>query len=205
MLKKYLGNLILYEIMELAERDWEQELLNRKKNNLYYNEYELVNILGNLIKTFSLLQSKKITHRDVKPQNIMIINRKLKICDFGNARILKRDGIIIQRVRGSELFMSPILFKAYRARMSSVKHNTYKSDVFSLGMCIFLAAALSYVENNLIREIYDMNAIKRVLNNFLEQRYSQNFINILLLMLQVEENKRPDFAELELLFHANFN
>ena len=205
MLKKYLGNLILYEIMELAERDWEQELLNRKKNNLYYNEYELVNILGNLIKTFSLLQSKKITHRDVKPQNIMIINRKLKICDFGNARILKRDGIIIQRVRGSELFMSPILFKAYRARMSSVKHNTYKSDVFSLGMCIFLAAALSYAGPNLIREIYDMNAIKRVLNNFLEQRYSQNFINILLLMLQVEENKRPDFAELELLFHANFN
>jgi tRNA A-37 threonylcarbamoyl transferase component Bud32 len=204
-LKNNLGNLVLYEIMELAERDWEQELLNRKKNNLYYNEYELVNILGNLIKTFSLLQSKKITHRDVKPQNIMIINRKLKICDFGNARILKRDGIIIQRVRGSELFMSPILFKAYRARMSSVKHNTYKSDVFSLGMCIFLAAALSYAGPNLIREIYDMNAIKRVLNNFLEQRYSQNFINILLLMLQVEENKRPDFAELELLFHANFN
>ena len=204
-LKNNLGKLVLYEIMELAERDWEQELSNRKKNNLFYNEYELVNILGNLIKTFSLLQSKHITHRDVKPQNIMIINGKLKICDFGNARILKRDGVIIQRVRGSELFMSPILFKAYRARMNSVKHNTYKSDVFSLGICIFLAAALSYGGPNLIREIYDMNVIRKVLNNFLEKRFSQNFINILLLMLQVEENKRPDFAELELIFQAYFN
>ena len=135
----------------------------------------------------------------------MIINGKLKICDFGNARILKRDGVIIQRVRGSELFMSPILFKAYRARMNSVKHNTYKSDVFSLGICIFLAAALSYGGPNLIREIYDMNVIRKVLNNFLEKRFSQNFINILLLMLQVEENKRPDFAELELIFQAYFN
>ena len=98
--------------MELAERDWEQELSNRKKNNLYYSEYELVNILGNLIKTFSLLQSKHITHRDVKPQNIMIFKGKLKICDFGNVRILKRDGVIIQKIRGGELFMSPILFKA---------------------------------------------------------------------------------------------
>ena len=204
-LKNNLGNLVLYEIMELAEKDWEQEISSRKKNNLYYTEYELVNILGNLIKTFSLLQSKHITHRDVKPQNMMIINGKLKICDFGNARILKRDGVIIQRVRGSELFMSPILFKAYRARMNSVKHNTYKSDVFSLGMCIFLAAAMSYGGPNLIREIYDMNIIKKVLNNFLEQRFSQNFINILLLMLQVEENKRPDFAELELIFQTYFN
>jgi tRNA A-37 threonylcarbamoyl transferase component Bud32 len=204
-LKNNLGNLVLYEIMELAERNWEQELSTRKKNNLYYTEYELVNILGNLIKTFSLLQSKHITHRDVKPQNIMIINGKLKICDFGNGRILKRDGVIIQRIRGSELFMSPILFKAYRAGMKSVKHNTYKSDVFSLGMCIFLAAALSYGGPNLIREIYDMNVIKRVLNNVLEQRFSQNFINILLLMLQVEENKRPDFAEIELIFQAYFN
>lgn len=204
-LKNNLGNFVLYEIMELAERDWEQELSSRKKNNLYYSEYELATILGNLIKTFSLLQSKHITHRDVKPQNIMIINGKLKICDFGNARILKKDGVIIQRIRGSELFMSPILFKAYRARMSSVKHNTYKSDVFSLGMCIFLAAALSYAGPNLIREIYDMEVIKRVLNNFLEQRFSQNFINILLLMLQVEENKRPDFAELELIFQTYFN
>ena len=204
-LKNNLGNLVLYEIMELAERDWEQELSNRKKNNLYYFEYELVNILGNLIKTFSLLQSKHITHRDVKPQNIMIINGKLKICDFGNVRILKRDGVIIQKIRGSELFMSPILFKAYRARMKSVKHNTYKSDVFSLGMCVFLAAALSYGGPNLIREVYDMNVIKRVLNNFLEQRFSQNFINILLLMLQVEEDKRPDFAQLELIFQTYFN
>ena len=111
--------------MELAERDWEQELSNRKKNNLYYSEYELVNILGNLIKTFSLLQSKHITHRDVKPQNIMIFKGKLKICDFGNVRILKRDGVIIQKIRGGELFMSPILFKAYRARMISVNNTTF--------------------------------------------------------------------------------
>lgn len=196
-LKNNLGNLVLYEIMELAERDWEQELSNRKKNNLFYTEYEMVNILGNLIKTFSLLQSKHITHRDVKPQNIMIINGKLKICDFGNARILKRDGVIIQRVRGSELFMSPIVFKGYHSGKSHIRHNAFKSDVYSLGICFFLAASLSFDGPNIIREIYDNKVIDRILKQYLGKKYSQNLINLISTMLQVDENKRPDFNSLE--------
>ena len=197
--KNDLGNLIFYEIMELAEKDWEKEILERKNNKLYYNEFKLIDILKNLVKALSLLQSRKITHRDIKPQNIMIINGKFKICDFGNVRILKKDGNIIQRIRGSELFMSPILFKGYRAKMPSVKHNTYKSDVFSLGMCIFFAASLTYESLGIIREIYDMNIIKKVLDKYLGQRYTQNFINIIYIMLQVEEKNRPDFNQLETL------
>ena len=45
-----------------------------------------------------------------------------------------------------------------------------------------------------------MNTIRRVLNQYLGRRYSQNFINILFTMLQVEERKRPDFNQLEIMF-----
>jgi len=30
--------------------------------------------------------------------------------------------------------MSPIVFKAYHAGLKQIQHNTFKSDVFSLGM-----------------------------------------------------------------------
>ena len=130
----------------------------------------------------------------------MIVNGTFKICDFGNAKILKKQGVIVQRIRGSELFMSPIVFKGYHSGVLQIKHNTFKSDVFSLGMCIFFAACLSYDGPISIREIYDMNTIKKVLNKFLSKRYSPNFINILFTMLQVEEKKRPDFNQLELIF-----
>ena len=189
-----------YEIMELAEIDWDQEIERRGQLRLYYPEYELMNIMYQIVHTFSLLQQNHITHRDIKPQNIIIVNGKYKIIDFGNARILKRDGLVIQRIRGSEMYMSPVMFKAYHSKMPRVKHNTYKSDVFSLGMCFLLAATLSYTPLNTIREIYDMNIICKVIRYYLCQRYSENVYNILVYMLQVEENSRPDFIQLEYLF-----
>ena len=189
-----------YEIMELAEKDWEQEIIRRRNNSLFYQEYELMEIFKKLVRTFSLLQNQNITHRDIKPQNIMIVNGKLKISDFGNSRILKKSNIIIQKIRGSEMFMSPILFKSYRAGIPSVKHNTFKSDVFSLGMCFFFAASLSYAALSKIRQVYKFELICKTVNHYLSKRYSKKLINLLLTMLEVEENKRPDFNQLEIVF-----
>ena len=197
--KNHFGTNYFYELMELAEKDWEQEILDRQKTQLYYQEYELMEIFRHLIKTFSSLQTIHFTHRDIKPQNIMIVNGQFKICDFGNGRFLKKEGHVIQKIRGSELFMSPIVFKGYRSGMPTIKHNTFKSDVFSLGMCFLFAASLNYRYLNMIREIYDMNVIKKILNQNLGKRYSQNLIDLIFKMLQIEENKRPDFNELEIL------
>ena len=133
-----------YEIMELAEIDWDEEILFRGKYHYYYQENDLMAIMRQIVETFSLLQKNHITHRDIKPQNIMIVDGKFKICDFGNARILKKEGYVIQRIRGSEMYMSPVLFKGFHAKMAQVKHNTFKSDVFSLGMCFLLAASSEY-------------------------------------------------------------
>ena len=189
-----------YEIMELAEVDWEQEIINRGQIHLYYEEDELFEIMRQIVKTCCLLQKNHITHRDIKPQNIMIVKGKFKICDFGNARILKREGMVVQRIRGSEMYMSPIMFRGYHSNLSQVKHHTFKSDVFSLGMCFLLAAALSYNPLNKIREIYDNNVIRKIINNYLGNRYSQKIYNIIFSMLQIEEYFRPDFVQLEALF-----
>ena len=188
---------IYYVLMELANIDWENEIKKRSETKKYYTEGELNQILNQLITSFSLLQKNNITHRDIKPQNILIVNDTYKICDFGEAKIISTDGVIQQSIRGTELYMSPILFKALNSRQKKVVHNTYKSDVFSLGMCILLAATLTFQSLYDIRELDNMENMKNILVKYLIAKYSYNFVGTLLKMLEVNENSRPDFIELE--------
>ncbi len=193
---------IYYVLMELASSDWEKEIKKRSESKKYYTEGELMQILTQLITSFAHLQKNNITHRDIKPQNILIVNNIYKICDFGEAKIISTDGVIQQSIRGTELYMSPILFKALNNRQKKVIHNTYKSDVFSLGMCILLAATLTFQSLYDIRELDNMENVKNILVKYLIAKYSYNFVGTLLKMLEVNENSRPDFIELESIING---
>ena len=191
---------LYFELMEKAERDWNSEISYRSQKEMFYTEKEIINIIDQLIGTLSLLEQNHITHRDIKPQNILVFKGIYKLSDFGEIRVLERDGLIVQRVRGSELYMSPILFNGLHKNLIQVKHNTYKSDVFSLGMCLFYALSLTYSGVDSIREISDMNIIREILFKFLGKRYSSNLILFILSMLEVDEKKRDNFIELEKKF-----
>ena len=186
-----------YVIMELAETDLEKEINKRRSYNRFYAEEELLNFILQMVKTLSLMEKNNITHRDVKPQNILLTKGLYKLCDFGETKIISGVGPILQAVRGSELYMSPILFYAYNRNVPNVLHNTYKSDVFSLGMCALLVAALTVRPLCDIREIKNMVTIETIVINSLVNRYSKKMINLILKMLEIDENIRMDFIQLE--------
>ena len=190
-----------FELLELGEKDWEKEIVERSKTNNYYTEKELFDIASGLITTLSLLQQNHITHRDIKPQNVIIVHDHYKLSDYGEVRNMRGDGLIVQRVRGSELYMSPILFNGLRKKLPTIKHITYKSDVFSLGMCLLFAATLSFNATDEIREKNDMKEIKTILIKYLNNRYSYKFIHFIYSMLQNEERLRPDFIEMEKIMY----
>ena len=186
-----------YVIMELAETDLEKEINKRRSYNRFYTEEELLNFILQLVKTLALMEKNSITHRDVKPQNILLTKGLYKLCDFGETKIISGIGPILQAVRGSELYMSPILFYAYNRNVPNVLHNTYKSDVFSLGMCTLLVASLSVRPLCDIREIKNMVTIETIIINNLVNRYSKKMINLILKMLEIDETLRMDFLQLE--------
>ena len=190
-----------YVLMELANIDWEKEIKKRKENKEYYTEGELFDILKQLTETFSLLQKNHITHRDIKPQNVLIVNGVYKVCDFGEAKVIDGCDVIRQTIKGTELYMSPIIFRALNKKQNQLVHNTYKSDVFSLGMCILLAATLTFQSLYDIREVNNMEVIINTVGNYIYQNYSKKIVDILVKMLQIEEQKRPDFIELERIFN----
>ena len=194
---------VMYVLMELASTDWEKEILSRHNKNKYYTEKELMEIISSLITTFAQLQKENISHRDIKPQNILIFkdSNTYKLADFGEAKELLGDDRPTERqtLRGTELYMSPILFHALRSRkiIKYVKHNTYKSDLFSFGLCCLFAATLCFESLYDIRELNNNTAIKYIIQKYLENKYSNVVINIICNMLDVNEDSRNDFIEME--------
>ena len=93
--------------------------------------------------------------------------------------------------------MSPLLFNGLRTGQIDIKHNTYKSDVYSLGLCLLYAATTCDKKLFEIRRLIEMEKIKNFVNNNLKDNYSEKFINIIISMLEIHEEKRPDFLELE--------
>ena len=200
----------LYVLMELATSDWEKEIAERKRTNNYYSEYDLMSILFSLVKSLSILQQKNISHRDIKPQNILIFKdkktgeKKYKLADFGEAKELMGDNPTEkQTLRGTELYMAPILFYALRARkkMKYIQHNTYKSDVFSFGLCALFAATLGFNSLYDVRELKSNISIFVVVEKYLRFKYSDNVVNIISKMLDLNENSRCDFIQLEKEFN----
>ena len=193
---------VIYVLMELAKTDWEREILTRKKDKNYYSEVELMTILSSLINTFAELQKQNISHRDIKPQNILVFNNGVyKLADFGEAKQLYKDLTPTnkQTLRGTELYMSPILFSALRSNkgIKYINHNTYKSDVFSFGLCALFAATLSFEIIYNVRELNNNVSIHVVIEKYLSKRYSYDIINFISNMLDINETTRKDFIEIQ--------
>ena len=200
VLFKYLDmtTYLLFVLMEKAETDWNSEINRRKKENINYTEEELINIMKQLVNVFAYFQKNNIVHRDIKPQNILIFDdNKYKISDLGEAKNTNNINKMAT-LKGNQFFMSPNLFFALKNNGNQkVKHNIFKSDVFSLGFCFLYAMALDLKLIKSIREITSMNEIISIIKQFgLEDKYSNKFINIIYKMIQVDENKRCDFVEL---------
>jgi serine/threonine protein kinase len=197
---------VMYVLMDLASTDWEKEILTRQKTRNYYSKIELFTILKSLISTFAELQRKNISHRDIKPQNILVFHDEnaYKIADFGFAKVCigMNRNTNKQTIRGTELYISPLLFHALRKKcgVGSVEHNAYKSDVYSFGYCALFAASLCYEVLYDIRESVSMGNVRNVVERYIGKRYSGKFVELIMGMLEVNEKMRGYFIEMERLF-----
>ena len=207
---------VLYVLMDLAEKDWEMEINERQKQKRYYKEKELISILKQLSSALFLLQKKSIAHRDIKPENILLFkttektginnnNTIYKLCDFGEAKDFAYIRSKKQKtLRGTELYMSPLLYDGLMHDDSYVEHDAYKSDVFSLGCCMIIAMNLNFDIILEIRKIKEQKEIKEFLEKRLNGKYSNKLVDIVMKMINFNEKERIDFIQLENLIEKNF-
>ncbi len=187
---------IIYILTEIADHDWGKEIKERANKKKYYEEEELITILKYLADCMLFLQKKSISHRDIKPQNILKFNDTFKLADFGEAKKINDIKRKMSTIRGTEHYMSPQLFNGLTNNLKNVIHNSYKSDVYSLGLCFFYAASLNHSILIGIRECFEEKDVNKILRKYLNDRYSEKFISLLEKMLSIDEDLRLDFLDL---------
>ena len=191
--------------MELSEGDWDKEIKKKLSERKNYSEKELIDILYQLSSALLYIQEKyKISHRDIKPQNILIFKGgKYKLADFGEAKEAKVSKQI-NTLKGTELYMSPLLYNGLKHERNDVNHNPFKSDVFSLGFCFLYASALNFNLLYEVRDVLDNKSINIILHKFLSKFYSEKLILLLASMLEIDEGKRYDFQTIKTYIEANY-
>ena len=187
----------IYVLMEKSKYDWDKEIKSHLSKRKIYSEKDLINILKQLTEALLFLKMNlNISHRDIKPQNILVFDdEKYKLADFGEAKEIKISKKL-NTLRGTELYMSPALYEGLKKDKNDVSHDTFKSDVFSLGFCFLYAAGLNYNLLYQVRDITDNKITENAITNHLKKKYSDNFIQIICKMLKIDEIQRFGFSEI---------
>ena len=195
----------LYVLMEIAKNDWDKEIKIRLRQRKNYTENELIEILKNLCNALLFMKNElKISHRDIKPQNILIFENGIyKLADFGEAKEVKIHKSV-NTLRGTELYMSPALYDGLKHNRDDVIHDPFKSDVFSLGFCFLYAATLNFNLLYEFREIKDGTMKETLLRKCITKNYSEKLYNIISGMLKDDEKLRYDFKKLNDVIAENY-
>jgi len=183
-------------VMEYFERgDLEDLIQYRKYRCERWEEVGLLALFEQLVDALEVLQSRKICHRDIKPQNIFVATDSLfKIGDFGVSRKEVCEGSSQRTLVGTPIYFSPLCAKAFFSgeiyHQGGVHHNMYKSDVFSLGLTFLRMATLKNVRG------LNSGAQDNIDIRIGQLAYSPQLQLLLRTMLTIEERHRPDFIQL---------
>lgn len=92
-------------------------------------------VIRQLLSAIAFMQTQRIIHKDLKPENIMLITDKnypdlpiVKIIDFGLSEIFSSHQISSTTVAGTAYYMSPQIFKP---------PFSFKADIWSIGVISF--------------------------------------------------------------------
>ena len=109
--------------MEFVEGNSLRDYMARGVN---FDEHDSVSIMAQLLDALQFAHQHAIWHRDIKPANIMVMsNGRIKLTDFGIARIESTDFTKTNVIMGTPGFIAPELYLG-----SDIDH---RIDVFSAG------------------------------------------------------------------------
>ncbi len=122
------GDLIQYIVMEYIEGITLKEFIERE-GSLRWKD--AVHFTLQILKGLQHAHDKGIVHRDIKPQNIMVLSDgTIKITDFGIARFSRSDQrTITDKAIGSVHYISP-----EQARGENIDE---KADIYSVGVMLY--------------------------------------------------------------------
>ena len=113
------------------------------------------------------IHSKRIVHRDIKLENILIdLNNNIKICDFGIGRILKNEKQLLYDKCGTPMYMAPEILLSSKTK----GYEGFPVDIWSSGISLYIMLSGTLPFNLKNNESSDMSEESN--NNNIELQYS---------------------------------
>ena len=114
-----------YIVMEFIEG---RELFEEMFEETSFTEEKAARITQKMLTSLNHMHHRHILHRDVKPENIMINERQVKLIDFGSSTRFNKNEKL-QEITGSCYYIAPeVLDGAYNE----------KCDIWSLGIILYI-------------------------------------------------------------------
>lgn len=183
--------------------DLEQEIKRRKRENNHFTDQELLKFFSDLLKGFKIMQENKLSHRDIKADNIFISDDgKLLIGDLGSSTMKKDSDVTLI---GTSFYLSPEVrynFMRFNGGLCGprVSYDPFLSDVWSLGITFFYMITFDKPQ-----EFLNQNTIAHAANDAIMKVKNPLIQDLLRNMLKIDPNERMDFIKLSNRFESNLN
>ncbi len=123
---------IAYIVMEFIKG---KELKNFFDANERFEVKETVRIMCELCDALHFAHEAGIIHRDIKPANVMIDSEgKVKLADFGVARITDADRTLTERTQAGTMIGTPAYMSPEQISGGDIDR---RSDIFSAGIVLY--------------------------------------------------------------------
>ncbi|KAL2509011.1 Protein kinase superfamily protein [Forsythia ovata] len=171
------------------------------KNFLYKNRKRklafkvVIQLSLDLSRGLSYLHSKKIVHRDVKAENMLLDpNRTLRIADFGVARVEAQNPKDMTGETGTLGYMAPEVLDG--------KPYNRKCDVYSFGICLWEIYCCDLPYSNLSFAEVSSAVVRQNLRPEIPRCCPSSLANIMKKCWDGNPEKRPDMDEVVRLLEA---
>ncbi|CAK81181.1 unnamed protein product (macronuclear) [Paramecium tetraurelia] len=163
------------------------DIYQKIRNKKSFPESQILDWFAQMTLALCYLHEQKILHRDLKTQNVFLKNGRVRLGDFGIAKVLDSTRDLANTCIGTPYYMSPELFK--------YKPYSYKSDVWALGCCLYEMCNLRHAF-----DAQSMNglALKILKGSYpsISQSYSKGLRELINKMLNVNPKARPTIQEI---------
>ncbi|KAG7960886.1 hypothetical protein I3843_10G149600 [Carya illinoinensis] len=166
-------------------------LIKNRKRKLAFKK--VIGLALDLARGLKYLHSRKIVHRDVKTENVLLDkNHSLKLTDFGNACI--QDSIPDEIGRTGTLgYMAPEVFEN--------KPYSRKCDVYSFGICLWEMYCCDMPFPNRFSELTSP-AVYKILRPEIPSCCPSSFAKIITQCWDADPKKRPEMKEVVTMLEA---
>ncbi|KAL4455497.1 hypothetical protein ABPG74_012649 [Tetrahymena malaccensis] len=166
---------------------------------IYYEESELWYIMATVIAVLSYLKERNLIHGDIRPFNLCLTkDYVLKVMTINSFIQTNWSSYMekLEKLDTQSTYISPIQLGALQHNIQRPVHNVPKSDLFCLGVIILELCLLESAQ-----DIYDFTTFSIDLSARVKKlrdikKYSESFIDFLLQLLVLNEEKRKNPEDL---------